>query len=176
MSIRPIAHRIDGIVTTVARRLGFIAPLATRIVIGLAFFEAGLGKWRHMPNVVGFFDSLGIPFPAFNAHLVATMELVGGAALIVGVLTRFFASGLTVTMVVALLTADTADFLASWSSASELSPTDVTAFTFLLFLLWLVVYGAGRVSVDALLRAVLGLGHSDDRTSAPAATVAVRSS
>jgi putative oxidoreductase len=168
MSIRTIAQRLDGIVATGKRRLGFIAPLATRIVIGLAFFQAGLGKWRHMPNIVGFFESLGIPFPAFNAHLVASMELVGGAALILGVLTRFFASGLTVTMVVALLTADTADFLASWGSASELAPTDVTAFTFLLFLLWLVVYGAGRLSVDAVLRAALRLGRADDL--APAAT------
>lgn len=176
MSIRTIAQRLDRIVDTGARTLSFIAPLATRIVIGLAFFQTGLGKWRHMPNIVSFFESLGIPFPAFNAHLVASMELVGGAALILGVLTRFFASGLAVTMVVALLTADTADFLASWGSASELSPTDVTAFTFLLFLLWLVVYGAGRASVDAVLRAVLGVGRSDRGTAAAPATAPVRSS
>jgi putative oxidoreductase len=174
MSIKSIAQRIDGIVEAGKRRLGFIAPLATRIVIGVAFFETGLGKWRNMPNVVGFFDSLGIPMPAFNAHLVASMELVGGIALILGVLTRFFASGLTVTMVVALLTADTADFLASWGDASELAPTDVTAFTFLLFLLWLVVHGAGRLSVDAVLRAVLRLGCGDGQ--APAAAVSADSS
>jgi len=83
------------------------------------------------------------------------METVGGAMLIFGLFTRFFASGLTVTMVVALLTADTSDFLASWESASQLSPTDVTAFTFLLFLLWLVFYGAGKLSLDALLRRIL---------------------
>lgn len=45
--------------------------------------------------------------------------------------------------------------MASWSGASQLSPTEVTAFTFLLFLLWLVFYGAGTLSVDALLRRVL---------------------
>jgi uncharacterized membrane protein YphA (DoxX/SURF4 family) len=58
-------------------------------------------------------------------------------------------------MVVALLTADTADFLASWGSASQLSPTDVTAFTFLLFLLWLVFYGPGKLSLDGLLGRIL---------------------
>jgi len=83
------------------------------------------------------------------------METVGGVMLIFGLFTRFFASGLTVTMVVALLTADTSDFLASWGGASQMSPTDVTAFTFLLFLLWLVFYGAGKLSLDALLRKVL---------------------
>ena len=136
---------------------GFIAPLATRIVIGLAFFQAGTGKFRHFENVVGFFDSLGIPFPAFNAGLVASMETVGGIMLIAGLFTRFFASGLTMTMVVALLTADSAAFLSSWTSASEISPTDVTAFTFLLFLLWRVFYGAGRLSLDAALRHLLRL-------------------
>jgi len=85
------------------------------------------------------------------------MELIGGIALILGLFTRFFASGLSVTMVVALLTADTTDFMASWGSASEMSPTDITAFTFLLFLLWLVAYGAGKLSLDALLRRIFSV-------------------
>ena len=148
--------RINGLVQQVTSKLAFIAPLATRIVIGLAFYHAGSGKFRHFENVVGFFDSLGIPFPAFNAGLVASMETVGGIMLILGLFTRFFASGLSITMVVALLTADKADFLASWGSAAESSPTDITAFVFLLFLLWLISYGAGKLSVDALLRKVLG--------------------
>ncbi len=121
----------------------------------MAFFQAGTGKFRHFDNVVGFFESLGIPLPAFNAGLVASMETVGGIALILGLFTRFFAAGLTTTMIVALLTADTADLIAAWSGASELAPTDVTAFTFLLFLLWLLFYGAGKLSLDALLRKVL---------------------
>jgi putative oxidoreductase len=155
MEVREIVQRVNTLVESASRRFGFIAPLATRIVIGLAFFQAGLGKWQHMPNIIQFFESLGIPLPAFNAYLVASMELVGGLALILGLFTRFFASGLSVTMVVALLTADTADFIASWGSAGEMSPTDVTAFTFLLFLIWLVAYGAGKLSLDALLRTVL---------------------
>ena len=35
--------------------------------------------------------------------------------------------------------------------------TDVTAFTFLLFLVWLVAYGAGKLSLDSLLRKVFSL-------------------
>jgi len=155
MDFREMLHRVNGLVENTTGKLAFIAPLATRIVIGLAFFQAGTGKFRHFENVVGFFQGLGIPFPAFNAGLVATMETVGGLMLIFGLFTRFFAAGLSVTMVVALLTADTANFLASWGGASEISPTDVTAFTFLLFLLWLIFYGAGKLSLDALLGKVL---------------------
>jgi len=65
--------RINGLVQRITNSLAFIAPLATRIVIGLAFYQAGSGKFQHFENVVGFFDSLGIPFPAFNAGLVASM-------------------------------------------------------------------------------------------------------
>ena len=155
MEYREIVQRVNALVESASRRFGFIVPLATRIVIGLAFFQAGLGKWRHMDNAIGFFDSLGIPLPAFNAYLVASMELVGGIALILGLFTRFFASGLSVTMVVALLTAHSGDILTAWSSSSEMSPTDIIAFTFLLFLLWLVAHGTGKLSLDALLRTVL---------------------
>jgi putative oxidoreductase len=138
-------------------RLAWIAPLATRIVIGLAFFHTGLGKWRHFDRTVGYFASLGIPLPTFNAGLVASMELVGGTLLIAGLLTRLMATGLSTTMVVALFTADTQSFLSSWSSSSNLSPTDVTSFTFLLFLMWLVLKGPGPVSLDTILAKALGI-------------------
>ena len=155
MLFRKTLARTNGLVERFTGSLRFIAPLATRIVIGLAFFQSGTGKFRHFENVIGFFDSLGIPFPTFNAGLVASMETVGGLMLIFGLFTRFFAASLTTTMVVALLTADKAAFLASWSAAAENSPTDVTPFVFLLFLLWLVFYGAGKLSLDALLRRIL---------------------
>jgi putative oxidoreductase len=155
MEFRETLQRTNAMVDRMTAALAFIAPLTTRLVIGLAFFQAGSGKLRNFESVIGFFNSLGIPFPAFNAGLVASMETVGGLMLIVGLFTRFFASGLAITMVVALLTADTADFLAAWSGSSQLSPTDVTAFTFLLFLLWLVFYGAGRLSLDVLLQKLL---------------------
>jgi putative oxidoreductase len=133
-------------------RLGFIAPLATRIVIGLAYFQTGLGKWQHFDRTVEFFTSSGIPFPVFNVALVATLELIGGPLLIAGFMTRLTASALSASMVVALLTADRASFLAAWKPGAESGPTDVAAFVFLLFLLWLVLIGPGVVSVDHWMR------------------------
>jgi len=157
MNFRDTVSRVNDLILQITGKLAFIAPLATRIAIGLAFFHTGTGKFRHFDNIVGFFQGLGIPFPAFNAGLVASMETVGGIMLILGLFTRFFAGGLSITMVVALMTADAQAFISSWSAASENSPTDVTAFVFLLFLLWLIFYGAGKLSLDALLRRVLGL-------------------
>jgi putative oxidoreductase len=133
-------------------KLAFIASLATRIVIGLAYFQTGLGKWQHFDRTVQFFASSGIPFPTFNVALVATLELIGGPLLIAGLMTRLTASALSASMVVALLTADRASFLAAWKPGAESGPTDVTAFVFLLFLLWLALIGPGAVSVDRWMR------------------------
>ena len=135
----------------VAAALAFLAPLVTRIVVGWAFYLTGSGKWAHFDNTVTFFTELGIPYPEANAAFVATLELVGGIALMAGLFTRLFAAGLASTMVVALLTADKQRFLESWSTASEISPTDISAFVFLLFFAWLALYGPGPVSLDKLL-------------------------
>ncbi len=135
----------------VAAALAFLAPLVTRIVVGWAFYLTGSGKWAHFDNTVTFFTELGIPYPEANAAFVATLELVGGIALVLGLFTRIFAAGLASTMVVALLTADKQRFLESWSTASEISPTDISAFVFLLFFAWLALYGPGPLSLDRLL-------------------------
>ena len=132
-------------------RAAFLAPLATRVVLGLGFYHTGLGKWQHFGNTVTFFTNLGIPAPTVNAAFVSSLELAGGVLLVVGLLTRPIALLLSSTMVVALLTADRANFIASWGSASESSPTDIASFVFLLFMLWLVFYGAGAASLDRLL-------------------------
>ncbi len=142
---------------TLAHSMSFLAPLATRLVLGLAFFQTGSGKWQHFDNTVAFFTDLGIPLPQANAAFVASLELFGGLALIAGLLTRLVALGLASTMVVALLTADKEAFLSSWQSGSDAVPTDVTSFTYLLLLLWLLLHGPGRASVDPVAARWLGL-------------------
>lgn len=143
-----------------ARSLSFVAPLATRLVLGLAFLQTGLGKWQNFDNTVAFFTDLGIPFPQANAGFVASLELFGGLALIAGLLTRLAACGLASTMVVALLTADKEAFLSSWTTGSETVPLDVTPFAYLLFLLWLILYGPGRASIDHFAARWIGLERS----------------
>jgi putative oxidoreductase len=140
----------------IAARAAFLPALLTRITIGLAYVQTGTGKWHNFERTVGFFASLGIPFARANAAFIAWLEIVGGLLLVVGLLTRASAALLSASMTVALLTADRAGFIASWGSASESSPTDVTSYVFLLFLLWLVVYGAGAVSLDRLIGLAAG--------------------
>ena len=128
-----------------------IAPLLTRLVIGVAFFHAGLGKWHHFDNAVGFFTQLGIPAPAANAAFVSTIEVVGGLALFLGAFTRLFAFLLTPVMLVAIVTAHRTDIAEAFSRESDKGLTDVVPLVFLTFLLWLIAFGAGPISVDGLL-------------------------
>ena len=136
----------------VAAVLAFLPPLLTRLVMGQAFYFAGRGKLANPEGIVEFFTSLGIPFPGANAAFISRLEYYGGMLLIVGLCTRVVAFLLSSTMVVALMTADKADFVTAFKGTTDKGVTDVVAFVFLMFLLWLVVYGPGVVSLDTLLK------------------------
>jgi len=73
-----------------------------RIVLGISFFVHGFVKFQGgIENTVGWFDSIGIP--GFLAYVVASVELVGGAALILGLGTRIISTLLALIMVGAIL-------------------------------------------------------------------------
>ncbi len=135
-----------------------LAPLATRLLMGHAFLESGLGKWRNLDGVIGFFTDLGLPFPAANAVFIATLELVGGVLLILGLGTRVVALLLSSTMIVALLTADRPTLIAAFTLGSDTTPTDVMPLVFLAFLAWLVLEGAGPWSLDRVVARFTGSG------------------
>lgn len=135
----------------VAAALAFLAPLLTRLVMGQAFYETGSGKIDNFSNTVAFFAELGIPLPEANAFLVSRLEFWGGLLLVLGLATRLVALGLASTMVVALLTADRESLLDALRGAGDAGLTDVVPFVYLLFLLWLVLFGPGVVSLDAPL-------------------------
>jgi putative oxidoreductase len=131
--------------------LSFLAPLLTRVVIGMTFVQTGSGKLKNFENTVAFFSDLKIPFPELNAAFIGRLEYWGGIALVLGLFTRLFASGLFSTMVVALMTADHANFVQALKGSADVGLTDITPVVFSMFLLWLVLYGPGALSLDRLL-------------------------
>ena len=140
--------------------IAFLAPLMTRIVLGQAFFFAGRGKWANFERTVSFFSDSGIPFPSANAAFVSSLEVVGGICLILGLLTRLMAAGLASTMVVALLTADNDKLMNAMGS----DLTDVTSLVFLLFMLWLALYGPGPFCLDHLLSKWLNIPSEEKKS------------
>lgn len=150
--------RVLGLGLQAAGLVSFLAPLLTRLVIGLAFFQTGRGKLENFENTVAFFGELGIPLPELNAAFVSRLEYYGGLLLIAGLATRLTAALLGSTMIVALMTADKANFLKALEAGSEIGLTDVTPVVYGLFLLWLMLQGPGLLSLDALVARWLGLG------------------
>jgi len=148
---RSLVPRAIRLGLAAAAALAFLPPLVTRLVMGQAFFLTGRGKLENMDSVVGFFTNLGIPFPELNAAFVSRLEFYGGVALILGLLTRLVAAGLASTMVVALLTADRDSLVEALRMSGDTGLTDVVPFVYLVLLGWLIVFGPGPLSLDALL-------------------------
>lgn len=132
-------------VTDHLKGCGVLPALLTRISIGVVFIESGWGKLHHLDKVVEFFASLGIPAARLQAPFVASVELVGGLLVLLGLGTRVASVPLIGTMVVAILTAKRGDI----HGASDL--LFMPEFLFIVLLLWLIVRGAGAVSVDQIL-------------------------
>jgi putative oxidoreductase len=139
-----IARRRERLLRLV-QRLAFIGPTLARLTVGWLFFRTGLGKLENLEKVTDFFTDLHIPAPAFQARLVAVTELVGGAAMLLGLGVRFFAFPLSITMVVAILTAKRPE-LVSLAALFEFSE-----WCYLVLFIWLALAGAGPLSLDHLI-------------------------
>ncbi len=126
------------------RSVDWIGPLFVRITLGLVFVTTGWGKLHNLDNVTQFFGSLHIPAPHANAVFVSSVELVGGILLVLGLGTRVAAMFLIGVMTVAIWTAK----LPELHGVVELAGT--IEFTYLAVFVWLLVAGAGKVSVDHL--------------------------
>ena len=76
----------------VSRYAAAVAPYTLtilRIIVGLTFLLTGLPKWSNLAGFSGFVGSLGVPMAGAVGPLIATLEVVGGLLLIVGLGTRW---------------------------------------------------------------------------------------
>lgn len=80
-----------------------IAYTLVRIVIGVMFVMHVQGKLHAGPaGVAGMMSKNGLEPALFFAYAAIFLELVGGACLIVGLFTRFFAAALAIEMLIAM--------------------------------------------------------------------------
>lgn len=139
-------ERILPLTDRLAPQLGWLPLLAARLTVGWVFLQTGWGKLHNLEGVTEFFASLGIPAPELQAPLVAGIEFGGGILLLLGLATRFVALPLIGVMLVAIRTA-------LWDDIDALSDLlGLAEFGYVVMLAGLVVFGAGAVSVDRLVR------------------------
>ncbi|ACO46709.1 DoxX family protein [Deinococcus deserti] len=130
----PAAHRVD------------LALTLLRVVIGAIFIAHGFQKFflYTLPGTTGAFTQMGVPLPGLTAPLVATLELLGGLALVAGFLTRPVAALLAATMLGALVLVHLpAGFLGANGMEFPLALMAATSA--------LALSGAGRYALDHVL-------------------------
>ncbi len=120
--------------------------LLVRLYWGWQFIVTGWGKVNNIEKVTNFFSTLGIPFPAINAHFVAGVELTGGILLVLGLASRPIGLILTVNMLVAYITADWEAFSSFISDPDKFIAA--APFAFLWASMMSLVFGAGKISLD----------------------------
>ena len=113
-----------------------------RISTGLIFVVHGVQKFATgLGGVSAFFAKVGIPAPGVMGPFAATLELVGGVLLIVGLATRWAGLLFAIEMLVTTLWVQIPG--RGWT-ASDLDRALLASG------LLLVVAGGGRASVDAI--------------------------
>src|SRR5262249_44315541 len=138
--VAPVAHvRGDA---AVGRAMTWLPPLLIRLTVGVLFVLTGFTAVTSLDDVTAFFVKLGIPLASANAVLVSFGELVCGALLVVGFLSRLAAVPLIVFMLVALATAKAPKVhgLTDLLMQPELG--------YIVMLVAIAVLGAGTYSVD----------------------------
>ncbi|HLW32773.1 MAG TPA: DoxX family protein [Aequorivita sp.] len=121
-----------------------------RLMVGVVFLSEGLQKFI-FPSIrgAGRFEKIGLPSPEFLGTLVGGFEVVCGALILIGLLTRLASIPTFIIMLVALFTTKVEVFANSgfW----EMMHSSRTDWAMLLGSLFLIIRGSGKFSLDWLV-------------------------
>jgi len=123
--------------------------LFVRLYWGWQLAQSGWGKLHHLSNVAEYFASLGMPLPAQMAVFIACVEFFGGVSLALGLLSRITGLVLTINMVMAYVIGDREALLSFFFDPDKFIAA--APFAFLIVSLIVLIFGAGRLSVDATI-------------------------
>ena len=166
--------------TLIRRVLATTAPAATilvRLMVGGVFLAEGIQKFVYADELgVGRFAKIGIPSPEIMGPFVGVVEIVCGSLVLLGLLSRLAALPLLINISVAILSTKVPILLGHgywmftlpklsrygfWSMVHE-ARTDCSMWLGLVFLL---LVGAGSLSLDALILRRMAAGRETETTS-----------
>lgn len=135
--------------TVIAPAWNSRAVFFIRLAVGLIFFTQGVLKYIDPNMGVNRFTRIGFPYPGFTAHFVGAFEMVCGALVLLGLVTRIAAIPLLAVICTAIATTKIPELSRPnqgfWFMVSDAR----TDFSMLMSLLFLLIAGAGQLSLDA---------------------------
>jgi uncharacterized membrane protein YphA (DoxX/SURF4 family) len=148
-----------------------------RLMVGVVFLSEGIQKFLYpAARGVGRFEKMGFPNPEFWGNFVGVFEIVGGAFLLMGLLTRVAALAMLVNMTVAIVVTKIPiafgesfgpfvlrdlDSYGFWPMLHEMR----TDFAMWLGSLFLFIKGGGIWSVDQKINSKRTKNHNDEKQS-----------
>jgi putative oxidoreductase len=126
--------------------------LLLRLYWGWQLAQSGWGKLHHLSNVAEYFGTLGLP--AQMAVFIACVEFFGGILLALGLLSRINSLVLTVNMSMAYIIGDREALFSFFSDPDKFIAA--APFAFLMVSLIVLIFGAGKFSLDTALSRVFG--------------------
>lgn len=145
------------------------AVILIRILVGWVFISEGIQKFLFPAALgVGRFAKIGIPLAQFSAPFVGFVEIICGALVILGLFTRLAAIPLLAIILTAITTTKIPELFHPGQGVWFMLHDARTDFSMLLGLLFLLIVGAGPLSMDAARTRMVTYRASRTRRSAVA--------
>jgi putative oxidoreductase len=128
-----------------------LPPLFFRLTLAYGFYEPAMKKLNNLDAIAEWFatlrmfDLFNIPFPTLNAYLAAGTEGLGVLLLTLGLGTRLISIPMMFVMFVAIGTVHWQNGFGAGDNGFEIP------FYYFLMLFSLLITGAGKYSIDALM-------------------------
>jgi putative oxidoreductase len=140
------------------------APIPLRLIVGYGFAEHGFAKLTRGPEAfAAILQAIGVPAPHFMAWSTIAVELVGGAAILLGALVALASIPMAAVLLVAIFTVhlpngfSSIKLLAVTAAGAQFGqPGYETDLLYLACLAALVLGGPGPWALDGWIRKRMG--------------------